>query len=419
MQEGVPYVAVKSAQNMVTWLAACVHVWEVLFKTNITNGYFSIGQAEASLVKHRCQFIIDHLPPQLGTWKQVGDSKLEIKIEHAPGEYSAVRFMHSGEKAGRSISFYRVTLDEMAFMAAAEEVYNANRTRCRFLNCFSTPPRGRIGYFYHLYANAHELGIKTDLLHYSENPLKDEEWKNRMRRGMSEERWKREQECEFIAEGGQVYKSFGRDSHIVDPADFPIRPTMRFYRGIDWGWSNPFVHLWVASWDEGSITRWYVFREIYKTETLLKDLAGEITEFDNRVQHFVHADDKVESWRLSGRFTAEISDSESPRERHQLAEYGIRTIPCRKGKGSVNAKVDELGTLLEIKEDGIPGLIVSKDCVKTIFEFENYMRSEVQEGEHGGDPVKKWDHAMDALADIVWTCKGMEDTHSGPVKFNW
>jgi hypothetical protein len=409
MVEGVPYVALKSAQNMITWLGSCLNVWEVLFRKNITNGYFSIGQKEASFVKDRCQFILDHIPPKLlpEHIKQVGESKLEIKIEHAKSEYSIIRFMHSSEKAGRSVSFYRVMLDEMAFMQHAEEIYNANRTRCRFLNAFSTPPKGRVGYFLYLYDNALELGIQTDLLHYSENRYKDDAWKKRMRRGMSQERWDREQECKIVADGGLVYKNFSREANVVPRDLVKLSPAMRFYRGIDWGWTAPFVHLWVCSWDEGSVTRWHIFKEIYKTETHLKELATEILSFDNTNRNFTHEDGQSENFKIAGRFTAEISDCESPRERHVMAEYGVRTIPCKKGKGSVSAKIDELGTLLEPSPFGGPQLTVSEDCIKLIFEFENYVYKEVAEGEHDAGPLKRFDHALDALADIVYTTKHM------------
>lgn len=419
-------MSLKAVQNMVTWLSASMNVWDVMFKANIQNGYFSIGETEAKKVKKRCQFIIDNLPEDIFGVAQVGDSKTEIEIDHGGGQFSRVYFMTSSPTAGRGETWHRCTFDEAAFNRNFEDLFNANKSRCVYLNIFSSPPKGRVGYFWWLDQHQVEMEIDFDKIYWWDNQDKkdDPEWEIRTRRGMSEDAFRREHCCEYISEGGRVYEAFGRETHVFHPDKFVLNPDWRFYRGIDWGWSHPFACCWLARWTcrDGSGAewdRWYLFNEVYQTKTHLDKLARMLKEYDSRKRNFAHKDGAWD-FTLTGKFEKQISDAESPRERNELAKLGIRTIPCKKGKDSVEAKIDLVGRALQIQPDGLPGLVVSEDCVNAIWEFENYMRSEVQGMGKGGTPIKENDHMMDAIGDVFLTVLGGESTDSGkPVSFTW
>jgi len=425
-QPKTPVVDVKSAQNLITWLAAAVHVYEILFGSNIMNGYMSIGQFESSKVKRRCQHIIDNLPDWfLSTLKteQIRKSEKEIEFKHAEGN-SIIVFLHSSDKSGRSFTFHRATLDEAAFMQNFKYIYKAMKNRSVYLNCYSTPPEHRSGYFYKLWSQALELGIDASEIHYRDNPEKlpgteqGEKWREEESRGVTKETWDREQECKFLSSGGMVYSSFDRDAHIVDP--LILDPSWDYFRGIDFGWTHPFVHLWVARWSCGSWHRWYVFREHYKSKLKLSVHAKSIMDFDKRPRVFKHDDqpEHDEKWLLKNKYLDEISDASGAQERAELIGLGIRTRPSRKGKDSVNTKINKVREALMIKPDGKPGLLVSKECVKTIFEFENYMYpEETEDGEHEKAPIKKWDHAMDVIGDIIHSVNNYSE--SGNQVFDW
>lgn len=414
LQEGVAdrdikvTVDIKSAQNMITWLSAAVMVWEVLFRQGIINGYFSMGQLESTGVKERCQGIIDRLPqemlPDLG-YKQTGESKLEIVIEHRQNVRSKIMFLNSSPKAGRSFAFWRVMFDEMAYMKNAKELYNGNKTRCVYLNAWSTPPEGKRTYFYYLYSNAYTLGIDAKFISYRDNPTHwTEDRIQRIKRGMSDKRWDREMEGKFISEGGLVYESFSREGNVVKASDWPIDPTWTFYRGMDFGYVHPFCHLWVAKIDYGSFFRWYIFDELHESKWLVEKLAKEINKRDERKRTYIYPSGSVEEFVLKNRYTDEISDAAGARDRAEFAALGIRTRASYKGKGSVRTKIDLVRTAMKIQPDGISGVIISENCPKTIFECENYMYKEVIEGENSDEnPIKEWDHAVDVIGDIMIT----------------
>lgn len=415
--KGVPTVDTKSAQNMITWLSACVHLSDILLMPGIMNGYFSIGQFESSKVKDRVEFIIDQLPEwflaEMGL-AQIKDSAKEVQFDHGDGVKSTIVFMHSGEKAGRSLTFYRCTLDEFGFMQNAKKIYNGVKTRNVYLNTFSTPPETKTDWFSYLYHHAYEFGVSTDKIHYSRHPDKKpgtergDAWKERKKRGMTDEEWDREQECKWIALAGRVYPTFDRSTHVVKPInDFTLQPDWEFFRGIDFGWGHPFVHLWVARIKCGSFSRWYIFFELYKEELLLKDAAALIHKVDDKKRPMPGG----KEWHLKGKYTKEISDAAGKREREELRRvHKIKTQPSRKHPGSVRVKINKVKEALQMQMDGLPGLVVSEKCPKTIFEFENYVwKNEVEDGEHEQEPKKVYDHAMDVIGDIIYTVESKEN----------
>lgn len=421
--EYTPTCDTKSAQNMITWIAAAIHVHDIIFKRGIANGYVSIGQAETTKVKERVQSLLDNLPewflPHLKL-EQVRDSAKEITLALKGGKKpSTIIFGHGGEKFGRGTTFHRTTLDEFAFQRNAQKIWEAMKGRCIYLNAFSTPAYSKAVYMYFVWSGGIE-GVDCSVIHYSENPDKKpgteagDKWASRMKIGITEETWRREQECEWISEGGLVYKEFSRSSHVVDP--IAIDPNWEFFRGTDFGWEHPFVTLWVARWKCGSWYRWYIFHELYKSNAYLSDLATEIKAVDNKPRSLPNNSNATQ-WKLHGKYSRLISDAAGKREREELRKLGLPTIPCKKGHDSVNTKINLVRDALLTKPDGMPGLIVSKECVKTIFEFENYMYpKEILDGEHGDKPLPKHDHAMDVIGDILITV-GTEEKRRGNITF--
>ena len=354
------------------------------------------------MVKDRVQFIIDHFPEwflKSAGVSQIKDSTKHIRFQHGDFQFSSILFRHSGKKSGRSVTFYRVTMDEMAFMDWAKQIYNGNKTRSRFLNCFSTPPWGRGGFFYYLYSNALKLGVLRDKIHYSENPEKDAEWKARARRGMSDEDWQREQECMFVVSGRLVYAKFDSKKHVVSHQGFVLDPDWDYFTGTDFGYEHPFVTLWFARKRCGSFFRWYIFEEFYKSHVLLDKCAKAIHKVDGATRN----GGDHEPWKLLRKYVTRVSDAAGARERAELAKLGIRTVPCKKGKDSVMTKINLVRRALADQIDGKPGLIVLDNCTATIYEFENYQNPETEEGGHAGKPIDKDDHSMDVIGDLLLT----------------
>ena len=113
------------------------------------------------------------------------------------------------------------------------------------------------------------------------NPAFPREEYERARRTMSPEVFKRRYQGEFTRLEGLVYKEFDASKHIV-PA-FPIPGTWKRFGGSDFGSTNATAHLRIAEEPEQKEdkerripyrpTRYYVYREFYKSNALLRESA--------------------------------------------------------------------------------------------------------------------------------------------------
>ncbi len=81
-----------------------------------------------------------------------------------------------------------------------------------------------------------------------------------------------------------------------------------------------------------------------------------------------------------------ICDSEDPKSIQELRNLGLRTVPAKKGKGSVNYGIQ----FLQGHE-----IIIDKRCQETINEFELYQWKKLRTGEVVNVPVDKDNHHID------------------------
>jgi len=185
---------------------------------------------------------------------------------------------------------------------------------------------------------------------------------------------RQEIEGEFVAFEGLVY-NFRYDVHVVEPFDIPEDWTI--VRGIDFGYTNPFVCLWGAIDEDG---RLYIIDEHYQRKTLIKDHAEAI---------------KGRPWKKA-LWTVADHDAQGNAE---LWENGVDTINAQK---AVIDGIQKVAARLEIAGDGRPRLYVMSNCVNLIKEFGIYRWVDSKEGRNEKEePVKEADHAMDALRYMV------------------
>lgn len=195
----------------------------------------------------------------------------------------------------------------------------------------------------------------------------------------------------WSAAEGAVYDEFDSRVHVIDP--FPIQLEWPRYRSIDFGYSNPFVCQWWARDDDG---RLYLYREIYRTETLVEDHAEEIKQLGagERIQR-TWADHDAE-------------------DRATLHRRGIMTTAARK---DVSPGIQAVKRRLALAGDGKPRLyfvrnaVVGQDAAlreakrpcSTLEEFDSYVWPASREGRaEKEEPIKDSDHGMDAMRYMVY-----------------
>lgn len=165
---------------------------------------------------------------------------------------------------------------------------------------------------------------------------------------------------------GAVYDNFDHSFHVCERqlSDF-----QRFALAMDEGYTNPAVILLVGIDNDG---RWHVFREYYERGKLQAAVCDQAQEWaDNHACNIVAVDAAAAGL---------IAD---------LIDRGVPAIPA---KGRVLDGIQAIQNRLKVQGDGKPRITIDPACVNTINEFESYVWKPGKD-----EPVKEFDHALDAL----------------------
>ncbi len=190
----------------------------------------------------------------------------------------------------------------------------------------------------------------------------------------------------WAAAEGIVYEDFDAAINLIDP--FPIPPSWRRIRSIDFGFTNPFVCQW---WAFDNDSRMYLYREIYKSKKLVEDHAADII----RLSHGENIEKTVADWDAEDRATL---------ERHGVLTYGafkeitpgIQTVSTRlKKAGDGRARLFVFKNALVERDQNLED---AKLPCCTAEEFDVYMWPKGQDGKSLKEiPLDKDNHGMDSM----------------------
>lgn len=183
----------------------------------------------------------------------------------------------------------------------------------------------------------------------------------------------------FASFYGAVYKGFSRAVHVVPSFDVPKK--WRRYRGFDFGFTNPFVCLWMAQDDDDN---WYVYREYYRPKTGIHDHIKAVRKLSQGEVYVV-------SW----------ADPENAEDRAELKNAGIPTKAARK---DIAKGIEAIQSRLKIKANGKPSLVIFNHCRNLISELVGYRYPSGSSSSNPKDiPLQKDDHACDALRYVIYS----------------
>lgn len=182
---------------------------------------------------------------------------------------------------------------------------------------------------------------------------------------------------------GLVYKEFSKSINVVQPFDIPddwVR-----YRGVDFGFTNPFCCLWVARSPDDDF---YVYREYYKAQTSI-------------MTHIEVVNERSDGENFQGTF----ADPENAEDRSVMRKHGIPTFTAKK---DVQRGIEKMQEKLKVKENGKPSLLVFSTCRNLISEFLSYSYPKGTKARNASDlPTPKKDHAVSALRYVIYSlCHG-------------
>jgi len=218
----------------------------------------------------------------------------------------------------------------------------------------------------------------------------------------------------WAAAEGQIYEGWDDALHLVDP--FKIPDSWVRWWTVDFGYTNPFV---LQCWAEDGDGRLYLYREIYRTKRLVEDHARDILRLVRRCTdcckskaggHDCHTCEQCVLEWSEPRPRAVICDHDA--EDRATLERHLK-MSTQAAKKSVSDGIQAVQSRLKPAGDGRPrlfvvrGALVERDTALeeaslplcATDEIGGYVWA-VKPGNAGGlkeEPVKKDDHAMDAL----------------------
>jgi hypothetical protein len=201
----------------------------------------------------------------------------------------------------------------------------------------------------------------------------------KLKQKVSKDSWEAEALCLRAKRSGLVYKDYwNEDIHVV--ADFDIPFDWKRFRALDFGVANPFVCLYIAQSPDDVF---FVYDEIYQSGKT----AGEWAEI-------------IRKKELESREEFEFTTAD-PSGKDQIRTFCLHDVPtvaCF--SNDIEFGLEQVKRLLKVHpERKTPSLFVMSKCVNLRREFNAYHYPENKTGDRNRDekPVKKEDHALDAL----------------------
>lgn len=199
----------------------------------------------------------------------------------------------------------------------------------------------------------------------------------------------------WVSAEGIVYPEFDQRVHCIDrmPDGWQSWPK---YRGIDFGYNDPFVCQWWAVHDDAA----YLYREIYHSRRIVEDHAADIVRLSQGEE-----------------YVSTVADHDAE-DRMTLERHGVPTETAEKDiQSGLNAVRDRL----KVGGNGKPRLYIVRGCTverdqtlhdakrptSTLEEFDCYVWKKRQDKTERDEPQDRDNHGMDVLR---YVCKALQGT---------
>ncbi len=208
--------------------------------------------------------------------------------------------------------------------------------------------------------------------------------------GLTGVRYQRLRLGKWVAAEGQVYEGWDPAIHMVDR--FEIPPEWPRYWVIDFGFVHPFVWQWWAQVPDGGLVR---YREIYMTQRLVEDHAAlgmQVSKDEPRPSAIVtdhDAEDRATFERKTGYRTTPA---------HKTVSDGIQAVAERLRPVNGTPRLQLMRDSL-VERDRALADAALPTCTEE--EVTSYVWNTTANRKKGEEPVKAYDHGMDATRYMV------------------
>jgi hypothetical protein len=186
------WIGLKARQIGVTWLAAGLTLWALLFLPGTRCLIVSTNEDEAKKVIARIWGMFQSVPDYLREHvvqtipkRFASEPSQEIEVRHPDGRKSAILALPSTKKAGHGETARIVVLDEGAYQDYLRDTWKGTFPTIdgggQILvistgNGVSNALTGEGNFFHYLWTNGDSLGLKKRFLRWDLHPSRDEEW---------------------------------------------------------------------------------------------------------------------------------------------------------------------------------------------------------------------------------------------------
>jgi hypothetical protein len=392
LQSSDRLLVVKSRQMMATWICCGYLLYRALKSGPGIHLALSKEERSANELIRRIQFLLENMDSDLVNTEvtfqkgAVVFPELGVRIISLPAAPYAVR----------GLSPRTVFWDEMAFTPADEEIWASIKPAIdsggKFIGV--STPNGPSGVFARL-VHGEESAFEVLRLHYGEHRERDAKWEKLARAGLSEARWRREQELSFEGAEGRVFDQFEEKIHVLENKYQPENsPESSLYRGIDFGYRFPAV-VWL---EKNSRDELVVFDSIVGNKWPIDRLIREIRTIDAKYD----LNENDFQWTAVDPAGAAKTDFGISPVEHLQAE-GFKLVYSA---SSVAAGIEVVRALL-LDATGKTRLFIDRRCNQLVTAFHGYVWSSNAE-EPDKDGIH--DHPMDALRYLLVNLRRLKNS---------
>ena len=337
-----------------------------------------------------------------GTWNSSFDKQLRVLRLKCGSSFQFMTYEQDWQKMG-GVTIHRVHYDEepprkhrienrlRVMRYGGDEVFTMTPVEgLTWMNDEIWENRGeevRTGVYFNEKENFSCVTVDMD-----DNPYLGTQEKVLALAGLSDEEREARKSGRFVALTGLIYKDFNERDNILPyeefldaSGEFQFPQNFNVISGIDPGLRNRCAVLFSFIDAEDNI---FVFDELYEQGKTVREVA---TEFHKLLTHY----GATPIYNVIDPASRNKNHQTGRSDQSEYADHGILTIP---GQNAVETGINRVRERFQNKR-----LYILSNCVNLIREVKKYRWKEApRTGEDGRPvPVKKDDHALDALRYIV------------------
>ena len=203
--------------------------------------------------------------------------------------------------------------------------------------------------------------------------------------GMTEKERKMRLYGQFTPLTGLVYPEFEKALHVIPTFSPKDLWACNYYSGLDFGTSHPFWYIIMAvDWDGNH----FIFDSSTWSDILLKDIAQRIKDIDKK-------------WWITPSYI--VADTAWKRERIELKQYWIKTVPADKWAKWANGESNRRTSIMKVNQLLADWkLYISDDNVELIKEFSTHA---YKASWKDWTVIKENDDLLDAMRYCIFSIK--------------